>query len=241
MQTQLTLRQRLLEALEPLHCKHHPLIQAWARGELSRATMALWAKEHYHYTKDFYHWYAMMIAACPWPDGRQVYIETIAEEYAPGAEHKNMVLRFAAACGADPDQIAAARPLPSTQALCNWLELLTSRGRFLEMMCGQTIAQESQSVEMYPPILPALRGQYGFAEDDIGFFTEHIGADTEHGGRALDVVEKYAAPDDYEALVEMVRAGARHRWFYFDGIYVQGVLGYPLGRRPCPDLVLRHR
>jgi pyrroloquinoline quinone (PQQ) biosynthesis protein C len=97
------------------------------------------------------------------------------------------------------------------------------------MMCGQTIAQESQSVEMYPPILPALRGQYGFAEDDIGFFTEHIGADTEHGGRALDIVEKYAAPDDYDALVEMVRAGARQRWFYFDGIYVQGVLGYPLG------------
>src|SRR5438477_11202118 len=46
MQTQLTLRQRLREALEPLHCKHHPLIHAWARGELSRATMALWAQGH---------------------------------------------------------------------------------------------------------------------------------------------------------------------------------------------------
>ena len=224
-----SLRERLREALEPLHCKHHPLIQTWARGELSREAMALWAKEHFHYTKDFYRWYAKMIAACPWPDGRQVYIETIAEEYAPGAEHKGLVLRFAKACGADPEYVARTRPLPSTAALCNWLELLTSRGRFLEMMTGQTIAQESQSVEMYPPILPALRDHYRFREEDIAFFTEHIGADTEHGGRALDVVERYAKPDEYNHLVDMIREGAQQRWFYFDGIYIQGVLGYRLG------------
>jgi pyrroloquinoline-quinone synthase len=232
MQTQVSLRQRLLEALEPRHCKHHPLIQAWTRGELSRECMALWAKEHYHYTHAFVRWYALMIASCPvdWADARQVYVETIEEEYRPGAEHKNMVLRFAEACGADPEYIVRSRPLPSTQALRDYLELLTSRGQFLEMLVGQTIAQESQSVAMYPPILPALRQQ--FREEDIVFFTEHIDADEGHGGRALDVVEKYARPEEYDHLVEMVRRGADQRWFYFDGIYIQGVLGYPLGDRP---------
>ena len=234
MQTTVTLRQRLLEALEPRHCKHHPLIQAWTRGELSRECMALWAKEHYHYTHAFYRWYAFMVAACPgeWADAREVYIETIADEYKPGAEHKNMVLKFAAACGADPEYVVRARPLPSTEALRNWLELLTTRSRFLEMMCGQTIAQESQSVAMYPPILPALRER--FPEDAIEFFTEHIGADEEHGGHALDIVEKYASPEEHDHLVEMVRRGADQRWFYFDGIYIQGVLGYPLGDPAIP-------
>lgn len=234
MQTATSLRERLLAALEPRHCKHHPLMQAWARGELSRETLALWAKEHYHYTHAFVRWYALMIAACPvgWADAREVYIETIAEEYRPGAEHMNMVLRFAAACGADPEYIKRSRPLPSTQALRDYLELLTTRGQFLEMLVGQTIAQESQSVAMYPPILPALRRQ--FREADIVFFTEHIEADEGHGGRALDVVEKYAHPTEHDHLVEWVRRGADQRWFYFDGIYVQGVLGYPLGDPAIP-------
>lgn len=229
MQTATSLRQRLLDALEPRHCQHHPLIAAWARGELSRECMALWAKEHWHYTHAFVRWYALMIAACPvdWADARAMYIDTIAEEYRPGAEHKNMVLRFARACGADAQRLIASRPLPSTAALRQYLELLTTRGQFLEMLVGQTIAQESQSVQMYPPLLPVLRGQ--FAEADIEFFTEHIEADEGHGGRALDIVEKYARPDEYDHLVELVRRGADQRWFYFDGIYIQGVLGYPLG------------
>ncbi|HLI27055.1 MAG TPA: iron-containing redox enzyme family protein [Chloroflexota bacterium] len=227
-----SLRQRLLAALEPRHCKHHPLIQAWARGELSRAAMALWAKEHYHYTHAFARWYALMIAACPieWADARAMYLDTIAEEYRPGAEHKNLVLRFAAACGADPDYIVRSRPLPSTQALRDYLELLTTRASFLEMVVGQTIAQESQSVALYPPILPVLRQQ--FRPEEIAFFTEHIAADEDHGGRALAIVERYARPEEYDRLVEWVRRGADQRWFYFDGIYLQGVLGYPLGDPP---------
>ena len=53
-------------------------------------------------------------------------------------------------------------------------------------------------------------------------------------GLRQDLVEKYAAPEDYDHLVEMVRRGAEQRWFYFDGIYVQGVLGYRLGPRAIP-------
>ena len=63
----------------------------------------------------------------------------------------------------------------------------------------------------------------------IAYFPVHVEADTEHGGKAYDLVEKYARSEDQRRrAVLAAREGAEKRWFYIDGIYIHYVLGYKL-------------
>jgi pyrroloquinoline quinone (PQQ) biosynthesis protein C len=56
-----------------------------------------------------------------------------------------------------------------------------------------------------------------------------VEADTEHGGRAFDLVEKYAVtPEQQRRALLAAREGAEKRWLYIDGVYIHYVLGYPL-------------
>ncbi len=57
----------------------------------------------------------------------------------------------------------------------------------------------------------------------------HVEADTEHGGRAYDLVEKYARSEEQrQRAVLAAREGAEKRWLYIDGVYIHYQLGYKL-------------
>ena len=224
-----TLRDELKAAVESRHCRNHPYYQLWREGKLPRAAIAGWVQEHYHYTKDIVWLSGINLVDIPYEDVREMYRQSLAEEMDPKEPHIEILLRFGAAMGLDPEAVKRSKPLPTTQAVLDWAWILTRQRSLVESIAGKQIGMESQPPTLYGDIVPALKTHYGCTDEQIAYFPVHVEADTEHGGRAYNIIEKYARSDEQRArAVLAAREGAEKRWFYIDGIYLHYVQGYKL-------------
>ena len=223
-----TLRERLEAAVLERHCANHPMTLKWADGKLSQNAMAGWAIEHYHWVSKMPK--TMLYTCAQAPVGvAKILLENFNEENDPDRPHLDIVLRFAAANGADIDAIKRDRGLPTTESWVGWLTRVAKEEPFIASVAALNIGTESQSPLLYGRVLPALRNSYHFKEDEIEHFWLHVDADTEHGGRAFDILEKYATtPELQEMAVHYARESAKMRWFYFDGIFLHYEMGYKL-------------
>ncbi len=224
-----TLRDELRAAVESRHSRFHPYYQLWREGKLPREAIAGWVQEHYHFTKDIPWLNSVMPTRVPYEDVRAVYRESAAEEMDPRDPHINILLRFGEAMGLDPEVVKRSKPLPTTQALLDWIYIMGTQRSMVECIAGMQIGLESQPPQLYGDIVPALKEKYGCTDAQIAYFPVHVEADTEHGGRAYDLVEKYARSEEQRRrAVLAAREGAEKRWLYIDGIYIHYVLGYKL-------------
>ena len=160
---------------------------------------------------------------------RELFRRNIEEEMDPRDPHIEILLRFGRAVGLDPAQVKRSKPLPTTQALLDWIYILSRHRSMVEAIAGLNIGLESQPPKLYGSIIPTLRQHYGFKEEEIAYFPVHTEADQEHGDRAYRLVEKYTRSEEMKARVILAaREGAEKRWLYIDGIYLHYVQGYRL-------------
>ena len=181
-----TFRKELEDAVLERHCAHHPMTQKWARGELSRNALMGWGVEHWHWFSNMSPVTFYNMATAP-ADARQAILENYLEENDPDRPHLPIVLRFAAANGADVEAVQRGRGLPTTES---WVAFLTRAAKehgWIAGVAATNIGTESQSPLLYSTVLPALREKYGFDEHTIEHFWLHTEADTEHGGRAFEI------------------------------------------------------
>ena len=224
-----TFRDQITEAVESRHSRFHPYYKLWAEGKLTRAQMGGWVQEHYHFTKDIPWLLGPMLTDHPYQDVRDMFRHNVDEEMDPRDPHINILLRFGQACGMDPTQIKRSKPLPTTQALLDWIYIITRHRSLVEAVAGLNIGLESQPPKLYDKIIPALVNAYGFKEEEILYFPLHTEADMEHGDRAFRIVEKYTRSEEMKQRVILAaREGAEKRWFYIDGIYLHHVQNYRL-------------
>ena len=231
MATIATFRQQMLDVVEERHCKRHPLTDAWAKGELSREQMGRWAIEHWHYTHDLHTFFGRILANCDQQEGRVMELDNLADEQNEDDPHTHQLLDFVDACGLDAS-LTERPPLPTTQALRDWLLLLCEKRSWQEAAAGLHVGMEAQLSPICDRLIPALRDHHGFDERSIRFFVTHQTADLEHGGRALAAAEKYTPDALRPKVIQAVREGTEKRWLYFDGVYVRWVMGYNLGQQP---------
>jgi len=210
------------------HCANHPLTEKWARGELGRRALMGWAVEHWH-------WITQMPAATFYrcaqapEDVRRAELANRMEEDDPRHSHRDIVLRFAAANGADVQEVKAGRGLPTTEAWASWLVNVARHEHWIASVAANRVGTESQSPLLYSKVLPALRDSYKFREEDIEHFWLHSEVDVEHGDRGFELLEQHCAtPELREMAIHFARESAKMRWFYFDGIYLHYEMGYSL-------------
>ena len=232
MATVATFREQMLDAVEQRHCKRHPLTEAWARGELSKEQLGRWAVEHFHYTHDLHAVCGRILANCDQAEGRFMELDNLADEQNPEDPHNRQLLDFVDACGLDTEALIQRPPLPTTQALRDWLLLLCEKRSWQEAAAGFHVAMEAQLAPICDRLVPALRDHYRFDERAIRFFITHQTADVEHGGRARAVVEEYTPAELQPRVLQAVREGTEKRWLYFDGVYLKYVQNYNLGNQP---------
>ena len=228
MAVALSFRDELEAAVLERHCANHPMTEKWARGELGRNAMMGWAVEHWH-------WISKMkappflIASKGPADVISSELENYREEFTEATPHLDIVLRFAAANGADLEEVMAGRALPTTEAWANWLIQVAREQPWIAGLAAIRIGTESQSPMLYSKVLPALRDKYKFQEHEIEHFWLHAEVDIEHGGRAFDLLERHCTtPELQEMAIHYARESAKMRWFYFDGIYLHYETGYSL-------------
>jgi pyrroloquinoline-quinone synthase len=235
-------RRSLEDAVTQRHSAMHPWSEAWTSGKLDRRLLGEWVKQHYHYVSHFAEWLAAVYAACPHWDVQHFLLENIAEEegftgsgeFAP-VRHEDLLLDFAEACGMPRKAILDAQVngevLAETIGLQSWCHY-QSRRPFVEALSGLLIGLESQVPGIYSKTTPSLVEKYGFAEDEIQFFTLHIVTDVEHAERGYAIVEKYATtPDEQAQCVRVVREAAMMRRLYLDGVYRKFLAEPQAGRK----------
>ena len=175
-------------------------------------------------------WLGAVYARCPDWDVQHFLLENITEEegfvgsgdFAP-VRHSELLLEFGQTCGMKREEVLNAQVkgelLPETLGLQSWCAVQSTKP-FLEALSGLLIGLESQVPRIYSKTTPPLLEKYGFAEDEVTFFTLHIVADAEHGEKGYEIVEKYARTDaERESCVRLVKEATMMRRLYLDGLY----------------------
>ena len=223
-------RLALEEAVTQRHSAQHPWSDAWASGKLNRRILGEWVKQQYHFVRHFSEWIAAVYANCPHQEVQQFLLENVAEEegligsgdFKP-VRHTELLIEFAEICGMSRAEILAAEVkgelLPELLGLRSWCTV-QSRRPFIEALPGLLIGLESQVPGIYRKTMPPLIEKYGFAEDELAYFSLHIVADVDHAEKGYGIVEKYATTAEQQATaVHLVKEAASMRRLYIDGLY----------------------
>ena len=228
MATKSALRERLEAAVMERHCANHPLTEKWAAGQISKNAMMGWGIEQYHWISNIYKGELYKAANTPL-EAQHLLLSNYLDEVDPERPHLDIILRFAAANGADIEKVKKSRGLPTTEAWVAWFNRVCKEESFIASVAATNIGTESQSPLLYGKVLPALRQTYRFKDEDIEHFWLHEEADKEHGGRGFGILDRYCTtPELQEMAVHYARESAKMRWFFFDGIYLHYEMGYKL-------------
>lgn len=219
-------RIELEAAVAGKHSQASPFSVAWAEGRLTKDHFAFWVGQHLHYVGHFSEWLGAMFADCPYKDARDFLLQNMWEEEM-GTPHTELLIRFGEACGWTREQILELPPLPTTDGLRYWCEMLAKSHDFLGASAALIVGLESQTPGIYIKQLPPLREKYGFSEDDTIFFDVHISSDVVHGERGYQIVENYATTRDEQLrCLDLVHKATEMRWAYMDGLYRAVVARY---------------
>ncbi len=216
----------LEEARAPKHSGGHPLSQAWAKGELSRAQLGFYATQHFYYIDLIPQQFAHFFARLPDLDGRQIMLENLLGEEMPEQpekRHPELMLKFGMACGRSRQDMIDAEQngeiLPGTRAMRAWIWELVGFRTLAEACAGIMVALEGQLPTLYPRYVEAMQ-KMGFSDDDLEFFHVHIVADVEHADAGLQLTHRYATTPELQQLaIAAVRTSGQMRWQMLDGIH----------------------
>ncbi len=216
----------LEEARSPKHSGGHPLSQAWANGELSRAQLGFYATQHFYYIDPIPQQFAHFFARLPDLDGRQIMLENLLGEEMPETpekRHPELMLKFGVACGMDRQAMIDAefsqQILAGSRGMRAWIWEMVAFRSLAEACAGIMVALEGQLPTLYPKYVTAME-KMGFSADDLEFFHIHIVADIEHAGAGLELAHRYATTPELQKLaIEAVRTSGAMRWQMLDGIY----------------------
>src|ERR1700758_2363319 len=94
-------RTALENAIKGKSANKAPCGVAWASGKLSRAHLARWAENHYHYVGPFADYLGYIYARMPerYRDAKDFLLANMYEEEIGGDRHTDLLIRFAEACG----------------------------------------------------------------------------------------------------------------------------------------------
>ena len=216
-------RAALESAIKGKSANKSPFSVAWASGKLTRAHLARWAENHYHYVGPFADYLGYIYARLPaqYLEAKDFMLSNMYEEEIGGDRHTDLLIRFAETCGTtaarikDPDNM-----LPTTRALQSWCYCVAMREDPIVAIAGLVVGLESQVPSIYRRQAPALRSVYGFTDQEVEFFDLHIVSDEIHGERGYQIVLEHAdTPDLQQRCLRICEVGAQMRLLYTDGLY----------------------
>jgi pyrroloquinoline-quinone synthase len=216
-------RSALENAIQGKSATRSPFSIAWASGTLTRAHLARWAENHYHYVGPFADYLAYIYARTPdhLTDAKDFLLANMYEEEIGGDRHTDLLIRFAEACGTtrervvDPDNMS-----PTTRGLQSWCYAVAMREDPVIAVAGLVVGLESQVPSIYRKQTPTLREKYQFTDEEVEFFDLHIVSDEIHGERGYQIVLEHAnTPELQRKCLRICEVGAQMRLLYTTALY----------------------
>jgi pyrroloquinoline-quinone synthase len=216
-------RNALEQAIKGKSANKAPFSMAWAAGKLTRAHLARWAENHYHYVGPFADYLGYVYGRIPakYVEAKDFLLQNMYEEEIGGDRHTDLLIRFAEACGTtaervkDPDNMS-----PTTRGLQSWCYTVAMREDPIVAVAGLVVGLESQVPSIYRRQTPTLREKYGFTDEEVEFFDLHIVSDEIHGERGYQIVLEHAdTPELQQQCLKICEVGAEMRLLYTTALY----------------------
>lgn len=220
-------RSALENAIKGKSANKSPFSVAWASGKLTRAHLARWAENHYHYVGPFADYLGYIYARMPdsMKEAKDFILSNMYEEEIAADRHTDLLIRFAESCGTTRERIENPdNMLPTTRALQSWCFAVAMREDPIVAIAGLVVGLESQVPSIYRRQAPTLREKYGFSDEEMEFFDLHIVSDEIHGERGYQIVLEHAdTPDLQHRCLRICEIGAQMRLLYTNGLYQEYV------------------
>src|SRR5437868_14965587 len=158
-------RTALENAIKGRSANKAPFSVAWASGKLTRAHLARWAENHYHYVGPFAEYLAYIYAKMPArnQDAKDFLLHNMYEEEIGGDRHTDLLIRFAEACGTtrervtNPDNMSAI-----TRGLQSWCYATAMREDPIVAVAGLVVGLQSPAPSIHRTQTPTVRRPYKF-------------------------------------------------------------------------------
>jgi pyrroloquinoline-quinone synthase len=216
-------RTALENAIKGKSANKAPFSIAWASGKLSRAHLARWAENHYHYVGPFADYLAYIYARMPerYTDAKDFLLANMYEEEIGGDRHTDLLIRFAEACGTTGERVKNPDNMtPTTRGLQSWCYAVAMREDPIVAVAGLVVGLESQVPSIYRKQTPTLREKYKFTDHEVEFFDLHIVSDEIHGERGYQIVLEHANTVELQQqCLKICEVGAQMRLLYTTALY----------------------
>ena len=216
-------RTALEKAIAGKSANKSPFSIAWASGKLSRAHLARWCENHYHYVGPFADYLAYIYARTPdsLTEAKDFLLANMYEEEIGGDRHTDLLIRFGEACGTTRERIENPDNMsPTTRGLQSWCYTVAMREDPVVAVAGLVVGLESQVPSIYRKQTPTLREKYGFTDEEVEFFDLHIVSDEIHGERGYQIVlEQATTPELQQRCLRICEVGAEMRLLYTTALY----------------------
>jgi pyrroloquinoline-quinone synthase len=216
-------RTALEQAIAGKSANKSPFSIAWASGKLSRAHLARWAENHYHYVGPFADYLAYIYGRTPdtMTEAKDFLLANMYEEEIGGDRHTDLLIRFAEACGTTRERVENPDNMsPTTRGLQSWCYTVAMREDPVVAVAGLVVGLESQVPSIYRKQTPTLREKYGFTDEEVEFFDLHIVSDEIHGERGYQIVLEHAnTPELQQRCLRICEIGAEMRLLYTTALY----------------------
>jgi pyrroloquinoline quinone (PQQ) biosynthesis protein C len=209
------------------HSKNHAIFDLIEQGKLTPPQLRGFIKQFYLlFPKPFPKPIAAMFARSPEDSElERMWMENLMEEAVGGqtdtAGHRDLYIQFAEAAGIPQPELDATQPLPETQTLLTWRELLIGQRSWLELYACQGMALEGTASGRMNKVVNGLVDHYGFEREseDILYWTLHMAVDEEHMMVGPYAIEKYAISDLEQATVRRsLQITLDTFWLVYDGM-----------------------
>lgn len=216
-------RAALENAIKGKSANLSPFSIAWASGKLTRAHLARWAENHFHYVGPFADYLGYVYARMPdkYQEAKDFLLQNMYEEEVGGVRHTDLLIRFAEACGTtadrvkDPDNMSA-----TTRGLQSWCYAVAMRENPIVAVAALVVGLESQVPSIYRRQTPTLRDKYKFTDEEVEFFDLHIVSDEIHGERGYQIVLAHADTVELQQeCLKICEIGAQMRLLYTTALY----------------------
>ena len=216
-------RTALENAIKGKSANKSPFSVAWATGKLTRAHLARWAENHFHYVGPFADYLGYVYARMPaqYVEAKDFLLSNMYEEEIGGDRHTDLLIRFAEACGTTRERVQdEANMSATTRALQSWCYCVAMREDPVVAVAGLVVGMESQVPSIYRRQTPTLRETYGFTDEEVELFDLHIVSDEIHGERGYQIVLEHAdTPALQQRCLKICEVGAEMRLLYTTALY----------------------
>lgn len=218
-------RTALENAIKGKSANKAPFSVAWASGKLSRAHLARWAENHYHYVGPFADYLAYVYARTldngKFTEAKDFLLANMYEEEIGGDRHTDLLIRFAESCGTTRERVTNPDNMsPTTRGLQSWCYAVAMREDPVVAVAGLVVGLESQVPSIYRRQTPTLREKYGFSDQELEFFDLHIVSDEIHGERGYQIVLEHANTVELQQrCLKICEIGAQMRLLYTTALY----------------------